>query len=72
MVASHADHVTGLQRDVLAVARLVWVDCDLIVGVLAAEVVDIIQGVEEGRGVWVQHLHDLVGDTANLSGDKRQ
>lgn len=67
MVAGYTDHVTGLEGDVLAVAWLVWVDGDLIVGVLTSEVVDVVQGVEEGGGVWMQRLHDLVGHTADLT-----
>lgn len=42
VVAGHADHVTRLQGNVLAVAWLVRVDGDLIVGVLTSEIVDVI------------------------------
>ena len=66
VVAGHADHVAGLQGNVLAVAWLVGVYGDLVVGVLTSEVVDVIQGVEERRGVWMQHLHDLIGHAADL------
>ncbi|TNN76080.1 hypothetical protein EYF80_013611 [Liparis tanakae] len=66
VVAGHADHVSGLQGNVLAVARLVGVDGDLVVGVLPSKVVDVIQGVEEGGSVRMQRLHDLVGHAAHL------
>lgn len=66
VVAGHADDVAGLQGDVVAVAGLVGVDGDLVVGVLTSEVVDVVQGVEEGGGVRVQHLHELVGHAAHL------
>lgn len=66
VVAGHADHVAGLQGNVLAVARLVRVDGDLVVGVLTSKVVDVVQGVEERRGVWMQHLHNLVSHAADL------
>lgn len=66
VVAGHAHDVAGLQGNVVTVARLVGVDGDLVVGVLPSKVVDVIQGVEEGGGIWVQHLHELVGHTANL------
>lgn len=71
VVAGHADHVAGLQGNVLAVARLVGVDGDLVVGVLTPKVVDVIQGVEERGGVWMQHLHNLIGHTANLKGRQK-
>lgn len=66
VVARHADHVAGLQGNVLVVPGLVRVDGDLVVGVLTSEVVDVVQGVEVGGGVGVQRLHDLVGYTADL------
>lgn len=66
VVAGHADNVAGLQGNVFTVARLVGVDGDLVVGVLTSKVVNIIQGVEEGGGVWMQRLHNLVGHTADL------
>lgn len=72
VVSGYADHVPGLQGNVLAVARLVWVDGDLIVGVLTPEVVDIVQGVEERGGVWMQRLHDLISHSANLKKKEKQ
>lgn len=66
VVPGHADHVTGLQGNVLAIAGLVGVDGNLIVGVLTSEVVDVIQRVEEGGGVWMQCLHNLISHTADL------
>lgn len=66
VVAGHADDVAGLQGNVVTVARLVGVGGDLVVGVLPSKVVDVVQGVEEGGGIRVQHLHELVGHTANL------
>lgn len=72
MVAGHADHVAGLQGNVLAIARLVGVDGDLVVGILSSKVVDIIQGVEEGGSVWMQCLHNLIGHTADLRRKKKQ
>lgn len=66
VVAGHADNVAGLQGNVLAVARLVGVDGDLVVGVLTSKVVDIIQGVKEGGGVWMQHLHNFICHTTDL------
>lgn len=72
VVSRHADHVAGLQWDVLAAAWLVGVDGDLVVGVLTSEVVDVIQGVEERRGVRMKDLHHLVGHTADLKPEKKQ
>lgn len=72
VVAGHADHVAGLQGNVLAVARLVGVDGDLVVGVLTSKVVDVVQGVEEGGGVRMQHLHNLIGHTADLRQEQKQ
>lgn len=66
VVAGHADDVARLQGNVLAVARLVGVDGDLVVGILASKVVDVIQGVEERGGVRMQHLHNLIGHAAHL------
>lgn len=66
VVSRHADHVSGLQGNVLAAARLVGVDGDLVVGVLTAKVVDVVQGIEVGGSVWMQRLHDLIGHTADL------
>lgn len=66
VVPGHADHVAGLQGNVLAIAGLVGVDGNLIVGVLTSEVVDVIQRVEEGGGVWMQCLHNLISHTADL------
>lgn len=71
VVSGYADHIPGLQGNVLAVARLVWVDGNLIVGVLTPEVVDIVQRVEEGGGVRMQCLHDLISHTANLKKNKQ-
>ena len=72
VVAGHADHVAGLQGNVLAVARLVGVDGDLVVGVLTSEVVDIIQRVEEGGSVRMQCLHNLIGHAADLREKQKQ
>lgn len=72
VVAGHADHVARLQGNVLAVARLVGVDGDLVVGVLTSKVVDVIQGVEEGGGIWMQHLHYFIGHTADLRQKQNQ
>lgn len=72
VVAGHADHVAGLQGNVLAVARLVGVDGDLVVGVLTSKVVDVIQRVKEGGGVRMQHLHNLIGHTADLRWKQNQ
>lgn len=66
VVARHADHVARLQGNVFTVAWLVGVDGDLVVGILTSKVVNIIQGVEEGGGIWVQRLHDLICHTADL------
>jgi len=66
VVAGHADHVSGLQGNVLAVARLVGVDGDLVVAVLTSKVVNVIQGVEAGGSVRMQRLHDLIGHAADL------
>ncbi len=48
MVARNADHITRLKRDVVAIAWLVRVDSELVMGVLPTEVVDVIEGIEEG------------------------
>lgn len=72
VIARYADHISGLQRDVVAASRLVRVDGDLVVGVLAAEVVDVVEGVEEGRGIRVENLHDLVGHSTHLRGEEKQ
>lgn len=66
VVAGHADDIAGLQGNVVTMTRLVGVDGNLVVGVLTSKVVDVIQGVEGGGGIRVQHLHELVGHTANL------
>lgn len=66
MVSGHADDIARLQGNVVAMARLVGVDGDLVVGVLTSEVVDVVQGVEEGGRIRMQHLHELVGHAANL------
>lgn len=66
MVARNADHISRLKGDVVAIAWLVRVDSDLVVGVLPTEVVDVIEGIERGGGVWVESLHDLVGHSTHL------
>lgn len=72
VVAGYTDHIAGLQGNVLAVTRLVGVDGDLVVGVLTSKVVDVIQGVEEGGGVWMQCLHNLIGHAADLRQEQKR
>lgn len=72
VVSSYADYISRFHRNLISSSWMMSINSNLVVGILSPKVVDIIQRMEIRWSIWMQCLHNFIGNSTNLRNKNRR